>query len=237
MYFCNEGYCPTQSNPNTTCTPDGTQHNIKIRKEETGSSMEIIDTVTSSPLNGWIKHQVDFTTITPGYKIYFDFEKTSGPATPMTTIAVDEISIHQGNCFDEPVTQNITTTLTESMVTMTTDIEIKTSTAKASTVSTKITSTIEQSTEFTIINLNNSMASTELVTYVTNSNSPVTLTTITTSTSDNQSTESNNIYIIVLAVVIPIVLSSITAIVIWIIKCYPKKKISPSALELNQVPT
>ncbi|CAF3472404.1 unnamed protein product [Rotaria sp. Silwood1] len=106
MYFCNEGYCPTQSNPNTTCTPDGTQHNIKIRKEETGSSMEIIDTVTSSPLNGWIKHQVDFTTITPGYKIYFDFEKTSGPATPMTTIAVDEISIHQGNCCTHEHTSN-----------------------------------------------------------------------------------------------------------------------------------
>ncbi|CAF1957833.1 unnamed protein product [Rotaria magnacalcarata] len=72
----------------------GTEQNIQVYKEEAGSSKEIIDTVTSSPWNGWIKQQVNFNIAVHGYKIYIDFEKTSGTRIPVTTIAIDEISIH-----------------------------------------------------------------------------------------------------------------------------------------------
>ncbi|CAF4226307.1 unnamed protein product, partial [Rotaria sp. Silwood2] len=93
----------------------GAQHNIKICKEEREGSSEIINNITNSPFNGCVERQ-----------IYYDFEKTSGLASHMTTIAIDEILIRQGSFFDESVTQNTTTTLTTSIISTTTDVETKT---------------------------------------------------------------------------------------------------------------
>ncbi|CAF3396887.1 unnamed protein product [Rotaria socialis] len=98
--------------PNITVT----EQNIQVYKEEAGSSKEIIDTVTSSPCNGWIKQHVNCNIAEPGYKIYFDFEKTSGTGTPTTAIAIDEISIHQRRCSDESVTQSATNPISTSTV-------------------------------------------------------------------------------------------------------------------------
>ncbi|CAF3966582.1 unnamed protein product [Rotaria sordida] len=157
-------------------------------------------------------------------KIYFDFEKKSGPATSPTVIAIDEISIHQGSCFgQQPVTQDTTNILTTSIASTTIDSEIESSTVKTSIVSIKITTTIEQSTESTTISSDSSITS---ITSTTSS---------TTSTSDNQSTEFHNIYIIVLATVIPVVVVASIAITVWIKKFRPKEKILPPTLELNQV--
>ncbi|CAF0839993.1 unnamed protein product [Rotaria sordida] len=166
----------------------------------------------------------------PGYKIYFDFEKISGPATSPTVIAIDEISIRQGSCFGQQrVTQDTTNILTTSIASTTIDGETESTTVKTSTVSIKITTTIEQSTESSTISSDSSITS------ITSTTSSTALTTITTSTSDNQSTEFNNIYIIVLATVIPVVVVASIAITVWIKKFRPKEKILPSTLELNQV--
>lgn len=57
--------------PNIT----GTQMNIKIRIQEAGSgSSSMIDTVTNSPYNGWIRREVIFSTIKPGYQVRSDME-------------------------------------------------------------------------------------------------------------------------------------------------------------------
>ncbi|CAF3930188.1 unnamed protein product [Rotaria sordida] len=163
-------------------------------------------------------------------KIYFDFEKISGPATSPTVIAIDEISIRQGSCFGQQrVTQDTTNILTTSIASTTIDGETESTTVKTSTVSIKITTTIEQSTESSTISSDSSITS------ITSTTSSTALTTITTSTSDNQSTEFNNIYIIVLATVIPVVVVASIAITVWIKKFRPKEKILPSTLELNQV--
>jgi len=61
-------------------------------------------------------------------------------------------------------------------------------------------------------------------------------TSTTSSTLINPTTESNNTYIIVLSTVLPAVLIAIIGIAICIKKCSSKKKISPSAFELNQRP-
>ena len=48
---------------------DGTQQNIRVRKQEPGGSRDIIDTVTGSPFNGWIKQVVSFNVTQPGYTV------------------------------------------------------------------------------------------------------------------------------------------------------------------------
>ncbi|CAF4476629.1 unnamed protein product [Rotaria socialis] len=125
--------------PNITVT----EQNIQVYKEEAGSSKEIIDTVTSSPCNGWIKQHVNCNIAEPGYKIYFDFEKTSGTGTPTTAIAIDEISIHQRRCSDESVTQSATNPISTSTVSIRTT-ESETTIANLSNVTT--TTADQQST-------------------------------------------------------------------------------------------
>ncbi|CAF2901323.1 unnamed protein product [Rotaria sp. Silwood2] len=111
---------------------NGTQHIINVRKEEVGSTREIIDNVKSSPFNGWIKHEVNFTTATSGYKIYFNLEKKTTSVGVRSYIALDEISIYQGNCFDKPSTESTDTTLITSMETTTADTVILTSVSDTS---------------------------------------------------------------------------------------------------------
>ncbi|CAF1971309.1 unnamed protein product [Rotaria magnacalcarata] len=112
-FFCNEGYCPTQTNTRTAClsgqfghiailannykgthvlnTPQngiiginqqcllyydyyymsilpGTVDKITVRNEETSGRSDTIDTVANSPINGWIKRNVTFTSTKSGYK-------------------------------------------------------------------------------------------------------------------------------------------------------------------------
>ncbi|CAF4936650.1 unnamed protein product [Rotaria sp. Silwood1] len=131
--------------PNIT----GAQHNINVRKEEVGSINEIIDTVTSNPVNGWTKRQVNFTTTAPGYKIYFDFEKKVGSVATSSVIAIDEISIRQGSCFDQPVAQSTAATLLSSIDSTVTDANILTSVSETSTE--QITSTAKTEPSTTVI--------------------------------------------------------------------------------------
>jgi hypothetical protein len=42
---------------------------ITVRKEETNGENQMIDTVTSSPFNGWIERKVSFNVQKPGYKV------------------------------------------------------------------------------------------------------------------------------------------------------------------------
>ncbi|CAF3928153.1 unnamed protein product, partial [Rotaria sp. Silwood1] len=128
--------------PNIT----GAQHNINVRKEEVGSINEIVDTVTSNPVNGWIKRQANFTTTTPGYKIYFDLEKKVGSVATSSVIAIDEISIRQGSCFDQPVTQSTAATLLSSIDSTATDANILTSVSETSTEQITSIATTEPST-------------------------------------------------------------------------------------------
>ncbi|CAF0859096.1 unnamed protein product [Rotaria sordida] len=160
------------------------QHSINIRKEETGSSSEIIDNVISSPFNGWIRHQVNFTSTAPGYKIYFELEKKSGSVAFQSRIAIDEISIHQGSCFDEPLTQSTATILITSIESMTTDVNILTNIPETSIEQTTSIATTERLTTF----LTSEMPST-IFTTTTSASTMISLTTIApTSTTTMSST-------------------------------------------------
>jgi hypothetical protein len=93
---------------------NGNENIITVRKVETSGETETIDSVTSSPFNGWIQRKIPFNVEAPGYKvrlffkiyivvadllvfqIYFDIQKTSGISTPH--IGFDEISIGKGKC-------------------------------------------------------------------------------------------------------------------------------------------
>ncbi|CAF3498100.1 unnamed protein product, partial [Adineta steineri] len=115
---------------------------INIRKEEVSGESVIIDSVTSSPFNGWIVRRVSFNAAAPGYKIYFEAQRTNTSQAPF--VGLDEISIHQGNCGDEPITDTpattpipITTTVTTTLITTTTTI----STTVATTTTTPTTTT------------------------------------------------------------------------------------------------
>ena len=48
---------------------------ITVRKEETSGESEIIDSVMSSPFNGWIQRKIPFNVQKPDYKVRF-FENT-----------------------------------------------------------------------------------------------------------------------------------------------------------------
>ncbi len=50
---------------------NGIEHNIIVRKQEPGGSNDTIDIVTNSSFNGWIKRQVSFSTVKPGYKVTY----------------------------------------------------------------------------------------------------------------------------------------------------------------------
>ena len=51
--------------PNTR----GIQQNIRVKTQEMNNSETIIDTVTNSSFNGWIKRQVDYHTSQRGYEV------------------------------------------------------------------------------------------------------------------------------------------------------------------------
>jgi len=42
---------------------------ITVRKEETSGDIETVDSVTSSPFNGWIQREIPFNAEAPGYKV------------------------------------------------------------------------------------------------------------------------------------------------------------------------
>ncbi|CAF4547976.1 unnamed protein product [Rotaria magnacalcarata] len=114
----------------------GTEQNIQVYKEEAGSSKEIIDTVTSSPWNGWIKQQV---------------------------VAV----------ADESVTQSATNPISTSTVSI---------------------RTTQFESETTISNLSN----------------------VTTTTADQQPTSNSQTLTIILAATIPIGISTVIFLIIWL---------------------
>ncbi|CAF1383324.1 unnamed protein product [Adineta steineri] len=169
----------------------GTDLTITVRKQEAEDISETIDTVTSSPYNGWIKRQVSFHTSKGGYKIYFDFEKTFGPPSSSTIIAIDEISVLQGDCLSEPTTQSTptilvgtTTSITESDsttigITSILTEPITTTTITTTTTSTTTTTTTSSTTTTTSTSTITSTATTTAITTITTS----TTTTTTTSTS------------------------------------------------------
>jgi hypothetical protein len=42
---------------------------VTVRKDETNGESEIIDSVTTSPFNGWIQREISFNVQKPGYKV------------------------------------------------------------------------------------------------------------------------------------------------------------------------
>ncbi|CAF1380665.1 unnamed protein product [Adineta steineri] len=163
----------------------GTAQSITVRKQEVGDISETIDSVINSPYNGWIKHQVSFHTSKGGYRIYFDFEKTFGPPSSSTIIAIDEISVLQGDCPSEPVTQStpeISVGPTTSITTITeSDMTTNNSTETISTVQTTDTTVTESSSSMKPI------TTTATIT-TTTATSTTTTTTITTTTTTSSST-------------------------------------------------
>jgi hypothetical protein len=49
------------------------EKNITILKAERGSQEEMIDLVSDSPFNGWIRRIVSFSARTPNYKVRYIF--------------------------------------------------------------------------------------------------------------------------------------------------------------------
>jgi hypothetical protein len=45
------------------------QKTITVRKEETSGGSMTIDSVSSSPINGWIRRNIPFNAEAPGYKV------------------------------------------------------------------------------------------------------------------------------------------------------------------------
>ncbi|CAF4270450.1 unnamed protein product, partial [Adineta steineri] len=212
MYFCNRGFCPTASNPNSTCTTgrfgstqllnndkkvfqlktetggiNGKdqqcltyyyymavvgQKTIEIRKEEVSGESVIIDSVTSSPFNGWTVRKVSFNAEALGYKIYFEVQRTTTTGAPY--IGLDEISIHQGSCGDEPITDTPATT----------PIPITTTTTISTTVATTTTTTPIPTTPTTTTpsTTTTPMTTTPTTTTTTTSTDPPSVTTTTATT-------------------------------------------------------
>ncbi|CAF4174480.1 unnamed protein product [Adineta steineri] len=222
----------------------GTAQSITIRKQEVGDISETIDSVASSPYNGWIKRQVSFHTSKSGYKIYFDFEKISGSPSLTTVIAIDEISVLQGNCPDSFTSQSSTTTIPISTTTT-----FSTPVATHTTFTSSAISTIIPTTEFETTNaaissssqfISDATSTSATYTSMETSVEVVTQTDITNSSnttaiSSTQTTPSVKVYIIVLATVIPTGTVAIIILVLWIKKPMPFKKSKVNVLEMKQV--
>ncbi|CAF1383287.1 unnamed protein product [Adineta steineri] len=182
--------------PNIT----GTDLSITVRKQEAEDISETIGVVTNSPYNGWIKRQVSFHTSKGGYKIYFDFERISGPPSPSTIIAVDEISVHQGSCPSEPTTQStptISVGTTTSITTITEpDMTTNNSTETISTAQTTDTTVTDSSSMITsvdpittgITSISTEPITTTATTTATTATSTTTTTTVTTTTTTTSTT-------------------------------------------------
>ncbi|CAF1102538.1 unnamed protein product [Adineta steineri] len=240
----------------------GTEQSITVRKQEVGDISETIDTVTHSPYNGWIKRSVSFHTSKSGYKIYFDFERISGPNSVTTIIAIDEISVLQGNCLDSFTSQSSTTTKPISTTTTFSTPVATHTTFTSSAISTIIPTTEFETTSnnitsnmilifisFTTILLDAAISSSSQfisgatsATYTSMETSVevVTQTGITnpsntTAISSTQTTPSVKVYIIILATVIPVGTVAIVILILWIKKPMPFKKSKVNVLEMNQV--
>ena len=50
-------------------TTGDAKHKITVRKGEETSEITIIDTVSSSPFNGWIEQRVSFNSLKAGYNV------------------------------------------------------------------------------------------------------------------------------------------------------------------------
>jgi len=50
---------------------NGNENIITVRKEEMSGETEIIDSVTSSPFNGWMQREVSFNVEAPGYQVRY----------------------------------------------------------------------------------------------------------------------------------------------------------------------
>ncbi|CAF1313220.1 unnamed protein product [Adineta steineri] len=169
----------------------GTEQSIIIRKQEVGDSSETIDSVTSSPHNGWIKRQVSFHTSKGGYKIYFDFERISGPNGVTTIIGIDEISVLQGDCPTELVTGStseisVGTTITEWDMTTSNTTETISTVQTTDTIVTESSSSMESITTTTTATTTTTTATsttTATTTSATTATTTITSTTTTTTTS------------------------------------------------------
>ncbi|CAF3168353.1 unnamed protein product [Rotaria socialis] len=107
---------------------------ITVTKEETSGTKEIIDSVTSSPFNGWIQRKILFKAETRGYKLYFEAQRTSGFQVP--TVGFDEISIREGSCDDQHITSDPTAVTSVPIQITTTTIPAETSTVTTTTTTT-----------------------------------------------------------------------------------------------------
>ncbi|CAF1102769.1 unnamed protein product [Adineta steineri] len=180
----------------------GTAQSITVRKQEAGDISETIDIVISSPYNGWIKRQVSFYTSKGGYKVYFDFEKTSGPNILTTIIAIDEISVHQGNCPSEPTTQSTPTISVGTITSITTMTEPDMTTSNITetisavqTIDTTLTesSSMEPITTATTTTTATATSTTTTTTITTTATLTITITTSSSTTTTTTLTTSTTI--------------------------------------------
>ncbi|CAF1005126.1 unnamed protein product [Rotaria sordida] len=216
MYFCNRGYCPTESSSNSTCKPGkfgsvqlitndkrsyqlktgssgingigqqcliyyyymdaASSKTITVRKMETSGSDQTIDSVTSTPFNGWIQRKITFNAEAHGYNLYFEAQKTSPSQAPY--IGFDEISIRQGSCEDEPVNSDSMTTTSVPIQTTTTTTAAETTTTTPESVLTT-TTTPAQTTTTTPEPV---LTTTTVPMQTTSTTQPTTTTIITTTT-------------------------------------------------------
>ncbi|CAF3584769.1 unnamed protein product, partial [Adineta steineri] len=166
----------------------GTEQSITARKQELGDISETIDVVASSPYNGWIKRSVSFHTSKGGYKIYFDFERISGPNSVTTIIAIDEISVLQGNCSSKPVTESTPEISVGTATSITTITESDLTTIGITSISTEpITTTATTSTTTTTFTITTTTTSTS----TTGTSTTTAITTITTSTTTTTTTSTS----------------------------------------------
>ncbi|CAF3904260.1 unnamed protein product [Adineta steineri] len=108
-----------------------TNNIMTVIKEEMNGKNETIDSVTSTPINGWIRRQVSFFALESNYKIFFDIQRRSG--TLPSSAGIDELSIYQDNCSEDILTTELTSMTTIEDTTFTTSIQLETTTTTQST--------------------------------------------------------------------------------------------------------
>ncbi|CAF3398443.1 unnamed protein product [Rotaria socialis] len=157
---------------------------ITVTKEETSGTKEIIDSVTSSPFNGWIQRKILFKAETRGYKLYFEAQRTSGFQVP--TVGFDEISIREGSCDDQHITSDPTAVTSVPIQITTTTIPAETSTVTTTTTTTTHepvdTSVTTTSTTTTATTPETAETAVTVTTATTTTYEPVETSTTTTTT-------------------------------------------------------
>ncbi|CAF3187457.1 unnamed protein product [Rotaria socialis] len=210
------------------------QKSITIIKEVDGTN-ETIDFVTSSPFNGWIKREILFNATESGYKIYFDLQKTS-PEIALFHMALDEISIRQVNADDQHTTTDLSTAITTSAIdiasssllmsntSMSMVPDISTNDQHITDNPTAVTSLLIQTTTITL----STEATTTVFKVVDTTASSAAGSFGTTSVTIDAPTIANTTYvngkndilIIILVTVIPVVSIAIISIIISVILLY-----------------